>query len=149
MKPISICLAFLFFFETIPLNVAFAEDHEKEIAINEEADEVIDHEIAEAIIQGKADAEEDMNAMDWTEARFFGCPLGYMAANEIEPTPKLEKLEGKSVQYIDAYTKAYEKRVIELHQKNALECCTSSSLVIVGIFIIVFVIPLSGIMDQL
>lgn len=90
----------------------------------------------QAIIDAQKDADTEQQFMIWGAAAvgtatLFGCLGGSVilgASFVHEPKPPIERLIGKSPEYITFYTKTYRETVRKSNQKAALGGCIGGSL---------------------
>ena len=82
-----------------------------------------DSERVEAIIAAEQDAKATVNQDSWL---FYGCCLiGVIAADKTPQLPP-ERFVGKSPEYVEAYTQAYEKKVQNLQRSAATPGCLTT-----------------------
>ncbi|MYA70459.1 hypothetical protein F4009_24805 [Candidatus Poribacteria bacterium] len=70
----------------------------------------------EAIIAAEQDATASVNQGNWWV--YGSCLIGVIAADKT-PQPPAARLVGKSPEYVEAYTQAYEKKVQNLQRSAA------------------------------
>ena len=77
----------------------------------------------EAIIAAEQDAKASVNQGNWWV--YGSCLIGVIAADKT-PQPPAARLVGKSPEYVEAYTQAYEKKVQNLQRSAATPGCLTT-----------------------
>lgn len=91
-------------------------------------------ELHEIVTAAEKDAKATINQVQWW---FFGFALFGVPASGITTLPSPAKLVGKSPEYIEVYTKAYQKRAVNLKRSAAIPGCLTMvfSVGIIAIFL--------------
>ena len=77
----------------------------------------------EAIIAAEQDAKATVNQDQWWA---YGCFLIGVIAADKTPQPPAARLVGKSPEYVEAYTQAYEEKVRNLQRSAATPGCLTT-----------------------
>ena len=80
-----------------------------------------------AILHATRDAQQS-NEPVWIFAGFFLNIVGILGANILTPTVPPTKLLGKSPEYVDSYTKTYQREVRRKRTEQATLGCTAGAL---------------------
>ncbi|TES92058.1 MAG: hypothetical protein E3J87_06285 [Candidatus Cloacimonadota bacterium] len=93
--------------------------------------------VARAVADAEADAEKDINRITWLGCGCIFTVYTLGAAYLIVPSPKQERLMGKSYDYVWAYTQAYKSRRRALQLRYALIGTGISSVIVITALVIV------------
>ena len=99
--------------------------------------------VEDACAQAKIDAKNNINGYLWfASGVVYGA--GWVVASMVEPKPDASSLEGKSAEYIAAYTECYTKAGLKYQKKKAksgcLTCvtCLAAPGILMGVMFYVF-----------
>ncbi|MCK4234481.1 hypothetical protein KAX75_08635 [candidate division WOR-3 bacterium] len=100
------------------------------------AQETENEEIAKAIAQANADVESYLVIAEWKSCGCFDLGSFGNAYKNIPP-PDPSRLIGKSLEYVEAYTKTYHEKIQSLQETNyIIGCIGAASIGVVLYFVI-------------
>ena len=109
--------------------------------IGQRSREASESTVTQAKADAEVDAKEDVNALQWIGC---GCLIyGVPAAFLVVPSPKQERLIGKSADYVYVYTSAYKAKRRSLQTRYAMIGCATTT--VIGIGVLIYAISSEGI----
>lgn len=90
-------------------------------------------EVEQAMADAKYDARRDASAGLWLTCGLTTLCVGVSAAYVSHPGPRLDRLEGKSAAYVDAYVASYRSKRHSLQTNYALVGCAISGCAVAGL----------------
>lgn len=88
--------------------------------------------VSEAVADAEEDAKTDVSAAKWLGCGCITSGCGVGAAYLMVPSPRSDRLMGKSPGYVRTYIKAYKSKARSVQTRNAMIGCAVSTAVIAG-----------------
>jgi hypothetical protein len=101
---------------------------------------------AQAMQDGKADANANLSGVLWFVAGFFLSWIGILLGYLLAPTPDGVRLIGKSPTYVSAYTASYQSEGKSFQGIHAVYGCVTSAVIeiVAGIVVVVVEVAVVG-----
>ena len=101
---------------------------------------------AQAMQDGKADANANLSGVLWFVAGFFLSWIGILLGYLLAPSPDGVRLIGKSPTYVTAYTTSYQSEGKSFQGIHAVYGCVTSAVIelVAGVVVVVIEVAVVG-----
>jgi len=117
---------------------AIAEIYSPDVEVEEKLDEKTHSGVLDARAKGMAAAELETNKVLWAGVGFLLGLIGVLIAYVVTPSPPQTHLIGKDVEYVAAFTDAYQSRGRSIQGNYAVMGCLVGSLVTAACWAIIY-----------